>query len=389
MTQQNIPSAVDYVFAGRGIGKLSSTMTDLFRGFNHQNTGVPISPNDDNKGFVFFTMPELNLTYDNVINADEISNLVQPGTEASQLGAIRAWLDPTGNKFGSGSRDGTTRYDPIMCPVVNPNHAFIPILSTLLTSLDGWPDITVESYTSETGIFGEARSYGDGGSCLYGTFDLTATFRNIKGNPITALFFNWCVYINRVGEGSVYPRPEKIVENEIDYETRIYRVVLDNTRTRVTQIAMTGASFPLGSSIGASYGYNAERPTIEENNQIPVQFRCNGAVYESPRVIDAFNDAVAKWNPRMSEENLPSMRRLTPAEAEMLNWEGYPRIEYDRTMHWYVTNEDYADFLNFYGLDPDYNNGNHEAKPATRSAISPDVAAVKTGLNDLLDTDLV
>lgn len=376
---ENSPNAVDFVFNRRGIGELSSSMSNLFWGFNHQNSGTAIRPNDDSKGFVFFTKPELNLTYDNIINADEMCNIVEEGTSNSQLGAIRAYLDPHNNIRRIGNNEA------IMCPIVDAENVFIPLLSNTLISLDGWPDVSVETYTSETGIFGEARSYADGGSCIYGTYELNATFQNIKGDPITSIFFHWCSYINRVSEGSIYPYREKLVENEIDYETRIYRVVLNESKTMVTKIACTGASFPLGSTIGAAYSYNAERPYSEENQQIPITFRCNGAIYESPRIIEAFNDAVGKWNKKMIPNDdgvITQMRRLTHNEAEMMNWEGYPRIEADRRIFYYVTHERYSEFLNYYGIDPDTVE-EQETEANIQTPISPDVSAEQSTFDKL------
>lgn len=375
------PTATDFVYKSKGIGELSSVQTNVFWGHNHETTGTGIRPNNDNMGYLFFTKPECNLTYDNIINAPEISALVKEGTENSQLGAIRAYLDPTNNKFGV---EGVS--PPLLAGMVDADSVFIPLLSNTCLNLSGWPDISVETYTTEQGIYGEVHSFGDGGSGIYGTYDLTGTFQNIAGDPITALFFNWCVYINRVGEGSIHPYPDKIVEDEIDYMTRIYRVVLNESKTHVTKIACTGAAFPIGSSIGAAYAYDSTKAFSEENSQIPVTFRCVGAFYETPQIIDAFNDAVAKWQPLMKENSqgiIVGMRRLSLQEAQMHNSRGYPRIEHDRSIHWYVTHEEYTEFLNYYGIDP---SGERQAAPVIQHPISPDVAAVEPSIAKLART---
>lgn len=387
------PSAVDFIMKERGIGELSRTSINLFRGINHQNIGAPVRANTDTQGLLFFTKPELNLTYDNIINAAEISNLVREGTEKSMLGAIRAYLDPHSNKYGGYvgtydkfviSGDGK----PIDCPIVDGNFAFMPLLTNTCTSLTGWPDITVDTYTSEAGIFGEAISMADGGSCIYGTFDITASFNNIEGDPITALFFNWCVYINRVVENSIAPWPSKIVEDELDYQTRIYRLVFNENKTHVTKIACTGASFPIASTIGASYNYSTEKTFIEDNNQISVPFRCVGAIYESPQIIEDFNDSVIKWEPRMKPNAsgvITGMKKLTRHECTLDNYQGYPRIEHDRSINWYITHEQYSEFLNYYGIDPDRDS---QARPKIQTPISADVSAANTIAGQLDDLGL-
>ena len=315
-----------------GLGSLSSAMTNTLKGINHRGAGNAVPINKDSDGLTFFTRPRLNLSYDNAAMVRMLMPMLTDNKNTMQR-YLRTTLDPVGEQRG------------VDTPLVDPKNPFIPLLTNNLTSMSGWPDMTADTFTSEEGIYKEAYSFIDGVSKNYSTFDITANFRNLSGDPITLLFMYWIQYATNVYEGIINPYPEMIVENEIDYQTRIYRLVLDDKRTYVNKIAACGASFPMASPLGAAFNYDMQEPFNRENDQISVPFRCMGVDYQDPVVVQEFNTTVTYFNPGMRDgQREQYYTKIQPHERPFFNYRGYPRIDIDTyELEWYVSNDVYAE----------------------------------------------
>lgn len=178
----------------------------------------------------------------------------------------------------------------------------------------------------------------------FGTFDLQASFRNTAGDPITLLFNSWIRYAALVYEGVMMPYPDAIVENEIDYMTRIYRLVLDPGRQYVQKIASTIA-FPTSSALGAAMNFTSADPFNQDNaQQISIPFHCMGAEYQDPIIIREFNDIVGLFNQNMQDANRASSGyvKLSKSELTLFNYYGYPHINPQTyELEWWVKPEDY------------------------------------------------
>jgi hypothetical protein len=322
------------------IGPASSAIGDSFFGINHRQVVPAIPINRDRFGLTFFTRPMLNLSTENLrehrLFAPMLSN-----QEKSLPRVLRNLLDYTQFKAGLGSS------------LVDPNLAFIAPLSNHILSMAGWPDMDVPTFTSSDGLYKEAYSMADGIVRHLGTYDITATFRNLPGDPITALFYFWCLYQEAVFTGELVPYPDMIWNNEIDYNTRIYRLVLDDTKTKVQKIAACGAAFPLNAPTGAAFNYESERPLNQSNDQITVNFRCIGAMYFDDILVDEFNRTQAFFNGCMKASAFTYNSRdkswsnqyyvQVPIEAlTVFNNRGYPRIDPDTyELQWWVDKDLY------------------------------------------------
>jgi len=324
MTNSN-RAVIDILSKISGLGSLTSATSNSMRGINHRGIGNPTNQNTDNHGLTFFTRPRLNLSYDNVSTARILTPLLTQSVNTLPR-AIRVLLD----HVGAVSRDVTS-------PLVDDANAFIPLLTNNLLSISGFPDMNVDTYTSAEGIMKESYSMVDDIPSNYGTYDLTANFRNMAGDPISALFYTWTQYAARVANGSMLPYPEMIVENELDYCTRIYRLVLDPTRTYVQKIASCGAGFPTAVPLGASFNFSSDSPLSNDNAQISIPFRCMGIEYNDPINILEFNLTVILFNPMMGDDTREALFvKLDKAEVLYFNYEGYPRIAEDFELEWWV-----------------------------------------------------
>lgn len=324
---------LDKITRQNGYGPISKAVGNVFYGFNRNTVGNAAVPsNKDGYGLTFFTRPRMNLSYDNLQEQRRLTPLLTDLSYALPR-AIRVMLDPV----GATNRD-------VQSDLIDNQQAFMPMLSNLLLGVSGWPDITVDTYTSTEGVAKEAWSMVDGMSDYYGTFDITANFKNMAGDPITLLFNVWTTYMSAVYRNEMVPYPEAIVENEIDYQTRIYRLVLDQSRRFVTKIAACGASFPIANPLGAAFNYTADSPFIKDNDQISIPFRCMGAMYMDPILFQEFNDTVVMFNSGMSDATRETRyQKLLPSELVAFNNQGYPRIDpITQELEWWVDANQYV-----------------------------------------------
>jgi hypothetical protein len=323
---------VNIITRRNGFGTFDSAMTMAYYGHNHQSIGNAIPINTDHYGYVFFTRPRMNLSYDN-ITSDRVFTPMLAQEDASVWRAVRAYLDPVGSRRKGG-------YPSRLVDDLNP---FIPILSNTLISLTGFPDPYVDTYTSKAGLYKEEWFMVDGFPKIYNTFDVTANFRNIVNDPISFMFHIWTQYAALVHEGKFDPYSDMVIENEIDYQTRIWRLVMDKTKKYVQKIGACGAAAPTTDSLGAAFNYNESKPYNDEIDQISVTFKCAGAMYMDPILVKEFNDVVQMFNIGMLDELRSTYYTKVPdAYKPLFNNSGYPRID-PKTMEleWWIRTEDF------------------------------------------------
>lgn len=324
-------------YAGRGGAQ--SALGANYYAFNHRSIDSPLPKNTDTYGYTFFTRPRIRLSYDNLIS-DRTFSLLNTKDRHSVHAWVRATLDPVrreGNNFSS--------------PLVDPLQAFIPLLSNSLKSLSGWPDLTVDTYSSTPGLRKEEWSMADGHSKYHGGYSMTAEFANTTNSPISELFYYWTQYSLMVHEGLMYPHFDSSVENEIDYQTRIYRLTMDPSKTFITDIAACGVAFPLASQIASRFDFSKESFYNDNNDTVSIPFQCTGAIYKDPILMDEFNLTVQTFNMGMHDAlREKTYVLLRPNEVTLFNHFGYPRINLDTgRLEWWVHKEDYIAIMTSQG----------------------------------------
>lgn len=282
-----INASIDQIMSNLPVGSISRAISDNLYGINFRQTGNAVPRAKDIFGFTMFTRPALNLSRLNISNYRGFYNLLTDNSLSYQR-YTRLMLDPR-----LGYKDG------LKSPIVDNLNAFIPILTNNIVSVSGWPDLTVPTYTSATGLYGEEHSFVDGVTNHYESYDLDITFKNTKGNPLLYFFYIWIKYESLVYEGILNPYLDMITENEIDYNTRIYRLVLDQQKRYITYIACTGASFPINVPTGNLFDYNIDTPYNTKNTEINIRFRSLGFIAFEDIIKLWFNKTVATFNPNM------------------------------------------------------------------------------------------
>jgi hypothetical protein len=337
---QPIPQSLEQYFrTATNIGSLDYAISNNLYGINHRQIKSVLPTNKDIYGLTFITRPQLNLSSDNIRNNRLFYSLMS-NRQLSLHRFIRNTLDPRLEYGLFPDSEG-----PIKCPLVDPEQVFIPILTNTLKSVSGWPDIVAPTFTSKQGVYREQYSQVDGPTVNYETFDLDLTFANMIGDPVIRIFYYWLHYMSSVFEGRMMPYLDFITENEIDYNTRIYRLVLDQSKRYVKKIAATGASFPISVPTGQFFDYTHEKPFNDQTKEFTVRMRCMGAIYNDDILVKSFNDAVGIFQPALrgspvATGGFKGMREIPQELLLFFNNRGYPRIDpITMELKWYVTTD--------------------------------------------------
>lgn len=338
-----------------GRGSSRDTLTNIFTGFNHRMAPLYVPKNVDNTGFTFFTRPDCNFSLDNMISSRKMQEATRAG-RGSQAAAIIAMLDPL-NEWLLLDKKNPRLGAPLAREVQFDNKcAFIPMLSNLITSLTGFPDSTLDVWTSEEGLIREQVAYVDSIYEVNNAYTLSAQFRNIDGDPITT-YLNFLVdYMSGVRKGTYIPRAENMYQRVVDYQSRVYRLVMDPTKRYVRKFGIANALFPITDAMGAAMNISGNNPLVTDTDQVSVQFYAIGAYYNDPIIIQEFNDVVATFNPDMFPEDENSsdfipygkdfMRKLTREEIGIFNYRGYPRINPNTyELDWWIYGDQYETIM--------------------------------------------
>lgn len=334
MTTQ-IPISIDDLLQSTRIGSIDKAIGNNLYGFNHDQTQSAVPANREQQGFIFFTRPQLNMQGDNIRNIRKFYPLVSDASNTTIHRFVRTTLDP---RLMVGYQQGQTKIPAITSPLTNNNLAFIPVLTNNALSSSGWPDPVVPLFTSKPGRYNESVSIVDGLVDNFEQYSIDVTFRNTQSDPILYMFYIWTHYMSYVFSGKLVPYPDFIIDNRIDYVTRLFRVRLDKNRYRVTKIMSTGPAIPVASSVGQFGDFNIDETMSSANKDITVRFQCTGFEIFDNILIYEFNKIVEMFKAEMRDENRDSSMILVPRSISyMFQHRAYPRINTDtHAMEWWV-----------------------------------------------------
>lgn len=287
-------------------------------------------------GKVFFTRPQLNLTNVNLANVRSFYNMLSTNSNSAH-GYVRRILDP---RLSTGPLGKSALVDEENC--------FIPLLSNSLLSLSGWPDPIVPTYESKEGMRGQRWGIADGSMELYGSYDINATFNNVQDDTLMLLLSTWTKYMTLIYEGKMSKYMDFIAENEIDYQTRIYVLILDETLTHVKYIATTGASFPINIPLGGVFDITANSTVYNDTiRTIPIRFKSFGAMYNEDILMYEFNQAVGIFNKDMlkleTNEDTNMMEKVPKSLLQAVSNRAYPRINTSNgELEWWIKKDSHT-----------------------------------------------
>ena len=341
------PYSLDQIFTASSVGSLDKALANNIYGLN--NTQLPgfLSSNRDNQGFIFATRPQLNLQKFNIRNVRELYPLLTDDPK-SLAKAIRMILDP---RIGAGytihRRGKSSHVPPTSSYAVDNDQAFIPFITNNAISSSGWPDMRLNTSTSDPGLFKQVVVLPDDALRNYGENDITINLQNTTGDPATLMCFVWIFYMKAVKLNYLSPYFDYLFNNRRDFDTRLYRIVLDQNKDFVTKIMATGPGFPVSCSIGMFGDFNRATPFSEQTNEISINFKTVGSFFIDPLIISHFNTTVKTFNPSMKDEKrFGSMVKLSKFEYPTFRHRCYPRID-EATMafEWWAKRSVYDDLF--------------------------------------------
>lgn len=294
----------EYISRMSGKGSAVESIYEQLRGINSLATHPTMPPNREQFGLTFFTRPRMNLSDANLRAWRPFHSMIGGDNTPNLPRAIRAMFDPIGVwRRSKGS------------PLVNHEQAFIPWLSNALVNQSGWPEIAPGTFTSAEGNHHEAWSMIDDTIKNYRVWDLNTTLRNGAGNIIVMLLFYWVCYSALIYEGDMTPYPDAIIQNRIDYHTRIYRFSLDANKKRILSWWSTIA-YPYTAPTAVGANSSIDSPFNQEGQQVSAAWKCHGCDTFDPIVLAEFNSIVQYFNPKMH----PSVRAKYMVEIREYEW---------------------------------------------------------------------
>lgn len=320
---------------------LDRAMTSVFQGANILQNPTMLKPNTNQAGYIFTTRPDLNLATEN-LKANRVMTPLLTTEANSIMRAIRMILSPRMAKRLAGEMQGAVKPRNVdATPLVDPSYPFIAVSDNTVKSLTGWPSSQLGILSGNAGLMKEVHIMADGPMTYTHEYSLNLSLDSMKGNATLYLYYFWILYIGFVVSQpyGMAPWPEYLFNGRLDYTTRIYRLIMDETRTYVEEMAATGYAVPRSVDIGPVFDYQqtAENPRPYADKTTEIEFACSGAIYLDEILIQQFNETVCYFNPLMRNENrLKSMVKVEKKYQPILNNKCYPRIDLTtRELEWW------------------------------------------------------
>ena len=329
------------ILTAGSIGDISSSMTNMFLGINHRQKSGTISINRDTYGLTLFSRPTLNLSDGNLKGNRNMIKLLNPNPN-SYGRAIRVCLDYELNARG------------INTDLFDNQSAFITILTNTLVSMSGWPDMSLPVHSSKSGLFKEEWAFPDGHVRIDYSFDLSCNFQNMEGDPVNFLMQTWIEYMSATFMGNMAPYPKYAINNRYDAYTGIWRLVLDETKTKIQKIARTGlGAFPINTRSGSSFDFDLDKPLNQSNDEVSYSFKAIGACYNDEMLYREFNLLGEFFNDHLRPNAKDKFYAKVPMEyIQYFNWKGYPLINEDTIeLEWWVPKEDLLNVTKSYSTN--------------------------------------
>lgn len=340
------------------IGSIRRSMGRSMFGINHRRIPTAAQMNKDDYGLVFMTRPQLNLSSNNIRNHRKLYPLLTTNPHSIQR-YIRTILDPRlmqSNLYPLNPEYG------MLSPFTDNNNAFIPLVTNNAVTSSGWPDLVVPIYTSDQGKKKEQYAQVDGVLDHYQSLDIDISFRNTLGDPLLSMFYYWALYSTLVFDGTLEPYMDFIKENEMDYNTRIYRIILDPQKKIIRKIASTGITIVPGNSpMGQFFDFAIDKPYNLQSKEFTIRFPSLGIIENDYILVKSFNRTVEIFNPDMELDPITynliesdKMTKLPLAALTYFNLNKYPQYPHINPdtfeLEWYVRSEDYTTYKNKFGI---------------------------------------
>lgn len=335
-------------FENTGMGSVDRALGEAIIGINTVGGHTALVPSRNAYGYVFFTRPQLNLQESNISNDRKFYDLLS-SSEDSIFRQIRCILDPRlqrGVVVGSSLPRETLRfagYDPlpIRASFVDPASPFISVFTNTATSVSGFPDLQQNTFSSKPSLTKGSYLQADDIVDNNETLDIEVTFRNIHSNIIALLGYFWLHYNGGVFSGTLMRYIDYIANGWQDNQTRMWRLVMDQNKKTVRELAATGPGIMVSVPLGNRFDYNIDTPYNDQTKDVSLRFRFKGVEYYDPILVWEFNQTSIQFNHRLLPRNREKyFVRVPDLYRGLMNHSCYPLID-ENTMElvWWADKE--------------------------------------------------
>lgn len=280
--------------AGGYFNQIQTFLTCLDR---YAGNVLPV--NSEFSGLTFITRPRLCLQSSNLRSNRRMVALdtINPTSMAFM---IRCLLDTNFHKVQNANQ-ATYAKAVSQSPLVDEQNPFLTPLCNALTSISGFPDMMIQTQTTEGGFMSEAQQFAIGGDDFNrGAYNLTLNFKDIQHGPISAMFFYWLEYIRCVTRGSMVAYADDIDEQRLNYTVSIYRFCLDPTKTYITDWCKCTGCFPTSLNLGSRLQVNEGEGFVQAAATLSVPFVCNKVEYRDYAIFMDFNTLMRRYCPTIN-----------------------------------------------------------------------------------------
>lgn len=288
--EAKIRRGISTVFSISGLNT-KDPLDQSLRFFNQD--GVPIiDPLMVGKTLVFFSRPKLNFQSAYNIAREPMFNYFASMPMGQKL--MGMLMSPYANdsytKVNLGI--GTVGLDkasglPFKDGSYTPYSPFIPLLSNTCVETSGAKDMIMESYDTQGDYSGNKLSYARGADETGTVSDLSLSFNDIYGGPVSLLFLLWMTYIHDVAKGICRPTSWSIHNREIDYTTSIYIFMLGPDQKTILRFVKYTGCYPTSLSLGQIQ--HTKDLSVEALRNLSITMRYNRLEYLNPAAIHDFN----------------------------------------------------------------------------------------------------
>jgi hypothetical protein len=297
----------------------TAPMINSLRGLRIIGKGPAMMPLSDNTiGLPFFTRPQLNLSDDNISRSEKLVSLY--GCGQNSMGAyVRGLLD---ERWAAGNKG----------IILDNKMPFIVPFTQYLKTSNGFNDLQLSIDTSEPGLRSQVYQRVASKLEYNEVFTMNCNFYNPKPSIIQAIIQYWTDYISEVvsGDRQVSPRAWYLMGNRIDYDCRIYHLIMNKDSLFLEHIFATIQSIPTTYPAGALASIDNTSNSLrgEGQDDFTVQFSSAAQRQDEWGLINAFNEHSYLYNPNlMPNVRNQFYRELSTQEYIANNFgENYPLI---------------------------------------------------------------
>ena len=283
-------------------------------------------------GLTFITRPRLNLTTA-VIKQDPVLIMLDT-TQRTRLeyedsskikNNILGWdnnvLDPTAqgeSQLGLANPESAAfvirmlldtklarsdRYAPILkrSPFLDQYNPWLAPAMNNLVGISGFPDPTLNVFTTEGGFYEEQLSMVAGSDRCRKSFELMLDFNDIQNGLVMAMFQFWTDWMALLRVGITTPYLEDMYFRRLNYTVSIYRFMFDPTRQVITRYAKCTGCFPRAIPVGSLFNISPGEVYSNAAARFQVPFTCN--VFEANKIsiIHDFNTLARRYCPTIND----------------------------------------------------------------------------------------